>query len=37
MGETFEHVSKVIESGGFKVLHGSKPKAVVQMQRKRRK
>ena len=37
MGETFEHVSKVIESGGFKVLHGSKPKAVVQMQRRRKK
>lgn len=35
MSEAFEHSSKVIEANGFKVLHGVKPKAVVQMQRRR--
>jgi 16S rRNA (guanine1207-N2)-methyltransferase len=37
MSEAFEHTSKVIEANGFKVLHGSRPKAVVQMQRRRSK
>jgi 16S rRNA (guanine1207-N2)-methyltransferase len=35
MTDAFEHSRLVIEAGGFKVLHGSKPKASVMMHRRR--
>lgn len=35
MTELFEHARTVAESHGFKVLHGTKPRAVVQMQRRK--
>jgi 16S rRNA (guanine1207-N2)-methyltransferase len=37
MAETFEFSTKVIESGGFKILHGARPKAVAQMHRRKRR
>jgi 16S rRNA (guanine1207-N2)-methyltransferase len=37
MAETFEFSTKVIESGGFKILHGARPKAVTQMHRRKRR
>ena len=36
MSEAFETSRTVIEAQGFKVLHGSRPKAIMQMHRRRR-